>query len=270
MNYTEITIPTTNESIQEILVALLENQGYEGFETNETTVKAYISSDLFNAKELQETLNVFELSFEQKTIEKQNWNAVWESNFDPVIVDDFVGIRAHFHQSIENVQHEILITPKMSFGTGHHATTFSVMQLMRNIEFTNKTVFDFGTGTGILAILAEKLGAIKVLAVDYDDWCIENSIENVATNNCKNILVEKGDTAYTKEPFDVVLANINKNIILDNLDLLHKSVATKGTIVLSGLLIEDEADILSAVTKFNWQHQTTITKGAWIAMHFTI
>lgn len=270
MNYFEITIPATNESTQEVIVALLENQGYEGFETNEAAVKAYIPSELFDANELQETLNAFDLSFEQAIIEKQNWNAVWESNFDPVIVDDFVGIRAHFHQPIQNVQYEILITPKMSFGTGHHATTFSVMQLMRNIEFTNKTVFDFGTGTGILAILAEKLGATKVLAVDYDDWCIENSIENVTTNHCNNILVEKGDTAYTKEPFDVVLANINKNIILDNIELLNKSINTSGTIVLSGLLIEDEPDIHSAVKKFNWQHQKTITKGAWIAMHFTI
>lgn len=269
MNHIEISIPTTEESTQEILIALLENQGYEGFETNDTGVKAYISAELFNADELQEMLSAFELNFEQQTIEKQNWNALWESNFDPVIVDDFVGVRAHFHEPIQHVQHEILITPKMSFGTGHHATTFSVMQLMRNIDFNNKTVFDFGTGTGILAILAEKLGAGKVWAVDYDDWCIENSIENVQNNHCTNILVEKGDTAYTNEPFEIVLANINKNIILDNLDLLNQATATQGTIVLSGLLIEDEADIHAAVQKYNWQHHKTITKGAWIAMHFT-
>lgn len=269
MNHIEITIPTTEESTQEILIALLENQGYEGFETNEANLKAYISAELFNAEELQETLNNFALNFEQKIIEKQNWNALWESNFDPVIVDDFVGVRAHFHKPIQHVQHEILITPKMSFGTGHHATTFSVMQLMRNINFNNKSVFDFGTGTGILAILAEKLGANKVWAVDYDDWCIENSIENVQNNHCKNIVVEKGDTAYTNEPFDIVLANINKNIILDNIDLLDKATTTTGTIVLSGLLIEDETDIHEAVSKYNWQHQKTITKGAWIAMHFT-
>lgn len=269
MNYTEITIPTTEESTQEIIIALLENLGYEGFEISEDNVKAYISAELFNATELQETLNNFELNFEQRVIEKQNWNALWESNFDPVIVDDFVGIRAHFHQPIQHVQHEILITPKMSFGTGHHATTFSVMQLMRNIDFNNKTVFDFGTGTGILAILAEKLGASKVWAVDYDDWCIENSIENVQNNHCKNIVVEKGDTAYTKEPFDIVLANINKNIILDNLALLNTATAENGRIVLSGLLIEDEADIHSSVKKHKWQHHKTITKGAWIAMHFT-
>lgn len=269
MNYIEITIPTTEESIQEIIIALLENLGYEGFETSEDNVKAYITAELFNATELQETLNNFELNFKQKVIEKQNWNALWESNFDPVIVDDFVGIRAHFHQPIQHVQHEILITPKMSFGTGHHATTFSVMQLMRNIDFANKTVFDFGTGTGILAILAEKLGATNILAVDYDDWCIENSIENLQNNHCTNIVVEKGDTAYTNEPFEIVLANINKNIILDNLALLHTATAENGTIVLSGLLIEDEIDIQEAVKKYNWQHQKTITKGAWIAIHFT-
>lgn len=270
MNYIEITIPITYESTQEILVALLENIGYEGFESNDLGVKAYIGNELFSIPELQETLLPFDLSFEQRIIEKQNWNAVWESNFDPVIVDDFVGIRAHFHVPIKNVEHQILITPKMSFGTGHHATTFSVMQLMRNISFINKSVFDFGTGTGILAILAEKLGATKILGVDNDDWCIENGIENVQTNNCKNITVAKADTAQTTEPFDVVIANINKNIILSNLAALHQSIKTNGTIVLSGLLIEDEADIHAAVLQYNWQHQKTITKGNWIAMCFVV
>jgi ribosomal protein L11 methyltransferase len=147
MNHIEISIATNEESIQEILIALLENQGYEGFETNDTEVKAYISEELFNEPELQEIVQPFNLKFTQNIIQKQNWNAVWESNFDPVIVDDFVGVRAHFHQPIQHVQYQILITPKMSFGTGHHATTFTVMQLMRNINFSNKTVFDFGTGT---------------------------------------------------------------------------------------------------------------------------
>lgn len=270
MNYIEITISTTEEAIQEILVALLENQGYEGFESNEANLKAYISAALFNANGLQEILNSFELNFEQQIIEKQNWNALWESNFDPVIVDDFVGIRAHFHQPIQNVQHEILITPKMSFGTGHHATTFSVMQLMRNIDFNNKTVFDFGTGTGILAILAEKLGATKVVAVDNDDWCIENGIENVEANYCNNITVIKADTAKTIEQFDVVIANINKNIILDNLTELHQAIKNNGNIILSGLLIEDEGDILTNTAVFKWQHKQTIKKGNWIAMHYSV
>jgi ribosomal protein L11 methyltransferase len=270
MNHIEISIATNEESIQEILIALLENQGYEGFETNDTEVKAYISEELFNEPELQEIVQPFNLKFTQNIIQKQNWNAVWESNFDPVIVDDFVGVRAHFHQPIQHVQYEILITPKMSFGTGHHATTFTVMQLMRNINFSNKTVFDFGTGTAILAILAEKLGANNILAVDNDEWCIENSTENIQKNNCTNITIQLGNTAATTTKFDVVIANINKNIIQDNLALLNSAVATNGTILLSGLLIEDEKDILDAVKTFNWKHQKTITKGAWIAMYFTL
>jgi ribosomal protein L11 methyltransferase len=154
----------------------------------------------------------------------------------------------------------------MSFGTGHHATTYSVMQLMKEIDFTNKTVFDFGTGTGILAILAEQLGATEIYAVDYDDWCIENSIENIAQNNCKHIQIAKADTAATAHPFEVVIANINKNIIQDNFDLLHTACTPNASIILSGLLIEDEKDILQLAQNKGWQHIKTVIKGAWIAI----
>ncbi len=135
---------------------------------------------------LNDLTSSLQLSFSKTIIEETNWNQVWESNFDPVIVDDFVAVRAHFHEPIKNVQHEIVITPKMSFGTGHHATTYMMMQQMRELDFAGKNVFDFGTGTGVLAILAEKLGAQKVIAIDNDDWSIENADENVKRNNCTN------------------------------------------------------------------------------------
>ncbi len=147
-------------------------------------------------------------------IEKQNWNALWESNFEPVQVDDFVGVRAGFHAPFGGVvEHDIVITPKMSFGTGHHGTTYCVMQLMRGIDFANKSVFDFGTGTGILAILAQKLGAGPVLAVDNDDWCIENASENIIVNNTQSIEIEKVNDANLNKKFNIIIANINKNII---------------------------------------------------------
>lgn len=271
MSHIEITITTNNQDLQNIIIATLGEINYDGFEQNDDEVKAFILESNFNEAELHQALQPYNnLSYTKNTIEQQNWNALWESNFDPVIVDDFVSIRAAFHQPITTTQHQIVITPKMSFGTGHHATTYSVMQLMRDINFNNKTVFDFGSGTGILAILAEKLSAVNILAVDYDDWCIENSIENIEQNNCRQIEIVKADTANVKRSFDIVIANINKNIIQDNFTALHNCCKANTVVLLSGLLIEDETDILQLAQTKNWQHIKTITKGAWIAMQFEI
>jgi ribosomal protein L11 methyltransferase len=268
MNHIQVTIPTTDTELQEMIIAMLAEIGYDGFEENEEQLKAFIDEEKFDEAILSGITSQLDLSFSKEIIAKQNWNELWESNFSPVIVDDFVGIRAHFHEPLKGVEHEIIITPKMSFGTGHHATTFSVMKLMKGIDFKGKSVFDFGSGTGILAILAEKLGATDILAVDNDAWCIENSIENAANNNCKNIRIELAHDAKTGRQFDVVIANINKNIILDNLKALAADVAINGDIVLSGLLREDEADILAAAAAIGWKHITTLSKDAWIAMHF--
>ncbi|TDO28018.1 50S ribosomal protein L11 methyltransferase [Sediminibacterium goheungense] len=266
MNHYQILIPVTEESIRELLIAQLAEAGFDGFEESETALKAYAEEEKFNENELKQIIEQMNLSYSKSIIKKENWNAVWESNFEPVLVDDFVGIRAGFHAPLTGIQHEIVITPKMSFGTGHHATTFSVMQLMREIDFQDKTVFDFGTGTGILAILAEKLGATAILAVDYDDWCVENASENTLINKCQCIDIQKNDTAFVDKPYEIVIANINKNIILDNLPLLAKSVIPGGEIILSGLLLEDENDIITACKPLGWQHIKTIQKGAWIAM----
>lgn len=265
MNYIEIAI-AANTELQETLIALLADIDYDGFEENEENLKAFIEEEKFNETDLASILQSYDLSYSKSVIQKQNWNELWESNFEPVIVDDFVGVRADFHQPITDVVHEIHITPKMSFGTGHHATTFSVMRLMKQVDFVDKTVFDFGTGTGILAILAAKLGAKEVLAVDNDDWCVENALENVSKNNCPNIEIAKVDNAFSTKRFDVVIANINKNIILDNLSFLAGDIVKGGDIILSGLLKEDEADIISATASIGWQHVCTLEKGAWIAM----
>ncbi len=270
MNHIQIIIPTTNVDLQDVAIAMLSEIGYDGFEQDDNEVKAYIFEEQFDEAATTTLLQEQQLTFTKNIVEEQNWNELWESNFQPVFVDDFVGIRAAFHQPLQGFEHEIVITPKMSFGTGHHATTFSVMQLMREINFTNKTVFDFGSGTGILAILAEKLGAVNILAVDNDDWCIENSQENIERNNCKHITIEKVNDATTINPFDVVIANINKNIIQDNFELIHQACKQGGQIVLSGLLIEDEEDILALSNAKKWQHIKTLTKGAWIAMLYKL
>jgi ribosomal protein L11 methyltransferase len=188
-----------------------------------------------------------------------------------VLVDDFVGVRAGFHPALGDVvEHDIVITPKMSFGTGHHGTTYSVMQLMRDIDFTNKSVFDFGTGTGLLAILAHKLGAVTVLAVDNDDWCIENASENIVVNNTQSIEIQKVNDANLNKKFNIIIANINKNIILDNLAFLAEATMPGGVVLLSGLLVEDEPDIEAACVALGWKHQQTRTRNNWIALHYSV
>ncbi len=268
MNHIQIIIPAVSEEISDILIAELSAIGFDGFEETENAVNAFIEEDHFNEGELQFLLNGKGLAYQKKLIAKQNWNHLWESNFDRVIVDDFVGIRADFHEPIIGVEHEILITPKMSFGTGHHATTFMMMQLMREIDFEGKTVFDFGTGTGILAILAEKLGANKVLAVDNDDWCIENAGENIRKNSASCIEITKADHTSSKGGFEIILANINKHIILENIASIDQAINLQGNILLSGLLIEDEPDIHVAVQSFGWKHIRTVQKNGWIALQF--
>ncbi len=267
-NYYELVIPAPTEELRAVLIAQLAELGYDGFEESDETLKAYIPEPDFEQLIIDNLFNQYDLKYSKSTINKQNWNAVWESNFDPVQVDDFVGVRAAFHPSFKGVAHEIVITPKMSFGTGHHATTYLVMQLMRDLDFTGKSVFDFGTGTGILAILAEKLGATYVRAVDNDDWCIENALENISINHSQSIDIDKVDTAINDRKFEIIIANINRNIILDNKELIAGSIEQGGELILSGLLTHDEKDIFDACTELGLTHIVTREKNGWIAMRF--
>ena len=262
----QIEIASKEEAKKEALIAQLSAIGFDAFEEMEESLKAFIPADAFDKVELESILAG--LVYQETIIEKQNWNEVWESNFEPVQVEDFVGIRASFHEPIKDVEFEIVITPKMSFGTGHHATTYLVMQAMRNLEWAGKSVFDFGTGTGILAILAEKLGAESILAIDNDDWCIENATENIAINGCSKITIAKGDSAEMGTRFNRILANINKHIILANIHYLGNSLQKGGLILLSGLLEDDESDILNACISVGWKHQFTNKRNGWIVCMF--
>ncbi|MCE3282934.1 MAG: ribosomal protein methyltransferase [Chitinophagaceae bacterium] len=266
MNYIEVTIHVRDTQLREILIAQLSAENYYGFEEGEEFFKAYIRENEFKEDVLKGILGNLEIVYKINTIADQNWNELWESNFQPITVEDFVGVRASFHQPTENVQHEIIITPKMSFGTGHHATTWLMMQDMRSVEFTGKRVFDFGTGTGILAILAEKLGASEVLAVDHDDWCVQNATENIETNDCARIILMKGDTANVLQQFDIIIANINRNIIEDNLQYLAQNLVNGGQLLLSGLLAEDEAPLKQLLTAYKLAHLNTLHRSGWIAM----
>jgi ribosomal protein L11 methyltransferase len=270
----QVSIDVADEAIKDMMIAELADLGFDGFEETETGLLSYIALAGFDGEltsGLEELVNRYGLTYTSNAIDKQNWNALWESNFEPVLVDDFVGVRANFHDSFNGaVEHDIIITPKMSFGTGHHGTTYSVMQLMRGIDFANKSVFDFGTGTGLLAILAHKLGAVDILAVDNDDWCIENASENIVVNNTQSIEIHKVDNANLNKKFNIIIANINKNIILDNLAFLAEATVPGGVVLLSGLLVEDEPEIESACAALGWKHQETRTRNNWIALHYSV
>ena len=270
----QVSIEVADEAVKDMMIAELADLGFDGFEETETGLFSYIDSAKFDAKVtagLADLAAQHGASYTSNAIDKQNWNALWESNFEPVLVDDFVGVRANFHEPFnDQVEHDIIITPKMSFGTGHHGTTFSVMQLMRGIDFKGQSVFDFGTGTGLLAILAHKLGASYVLGVDNDDWCIENASENIVVNNTQTIEIHKVNNANLNKKFNIIIANINKNIILDNLAFLADATVPGGVVLLSGLLVEDEAEIEAACAALGWKHQETRTRNNWIALHYSV
>ena len=296
--YIQIAFDFDSQDQFEMLVAQLSALGFEGFNEEESATginngvgmssilgtsaglgegaghcKTFILSTEYidnNIEiELNKIFNQNNLTYLKSIIKEENWNAIWESNFEPVRVGDFVGIRANFHPHFDPpVQHEINITPKMSFGTGHHGTTFTVIQMMEEMNFKDKTVYDFGTGTGILAILAEKLGAKEVLAVDNDDWCIENANENLEANESHRIQVEKVVSAFQSRTFDIILANVNRHIIEANMEELTKVSKIDSQLVLSGLLIEDQLDMINLVTQNGWSFLNIKQKEGWISLLF--
>lgn len=268
MNYIEVTFEIENNTEREILIAKLYHFGFESFEENDTTLKAFICQNNFIETEFANLIESINIKYSKSVIKQQNWNKIWESDFKPVCINGFVGIRAEFHEPLQGFQHEIIITPKMSFGTGHHATTFLMIQAMKEIDFRNKSVLDFGTGTAVLAILAEKLGAIKVDAIDYDEFCIENASENTVANNCRNITVIQSNSAETNKKYDIILANINRNIILDNLKTIANQLNKKSELLLSGLLNTDEEEVLKATKYFGLTFLSKYEKEEWICLQF--
>jgi ribosomal protein L11 methyltransferase len=258
-NYIQLQFVTTTVEQSEILIALLVDAGVEGFEETESTVLAFMEVGNFNKVAIDAIGLSLGVTYTATIIEQENWNATWERSFEPVIINDFAAIRAAFHQPVKNVQHEIIITPKMSFGTGHHATTWLMIELMSQLNFTGKTVLDFGTGTGILAILASKMGASNVVAIDNDDWSIENANENILQNNCKDIELQKANKVQREGRYDIVLANINRNIIIDNMSTLAAVCSKNGVLLLSGFLYSDLEEVKKSISYneliFNTFHQ---------------
>lgn len=267
MNYLQFEFETENQQQLEQLVALLNEQGFEGFEEDESNLKAFISEDNFNQEYFYNVLDLFsDIIYTRTVVEHINWNQKWEEDFKPVIIGNFVSIRAGFHQPVTGVAHEIIITPKMSFGTGHHATTFLMVQQMETLNFIGKTVLDFGTGTGLLAIIAEKCGANKILAIDYDEWSITNARENIDQNSCLNIELAVSNKIPGDRMFDFVLANINLNFILANLISISNVLDSGACVLLSGFLKENENLILVALNEVALFYEFTFQRGDWIVI----
>jgi ribosomal protein L11 methyltransferase len=242
--YKEVVFKHIEQDISDILVAELSTAGYYGFLEEEGNLKAYIEAALFDENGLDAVVSQYGVTVHIVEIPETNWNADWESSFQPVVVADFVAIRADFHAPVQHVQQEIVITPKMSFGTGHHATTFLVLEAMQQFDWQSKEVLDFGTGTGVLAILAEKLGAANVLAIDNNQWSIENAIENCKANLCTKIQIVDAEKIPEGITFDGILANINKHVLIEHCDAICKALKNTGILLLSGLLLADEEDIV--------------------------
>jgi ribosomal protein L11 methyltransferase len=264
--FIQVSIPLENSGEAGLLVALLSEAGFDGFEETATTLNAFTKAEQFDESALSALLGG--RPYETESIAETNWNAQWESSFEPVIIDDFCAIRAAFHQPVTTVQHEIIITPQMSFGTGHHATTRLMAKAMRRIDFTNRRVFDFGTGTGILAILAHKSGAAAVWALDNDDWSIANAADNLAANGAGEVVLEKGTTLPANQQFDILLANINKHILLENMQAMQQALLPGGTALLSGLLLPDREDITRSAAHNGLQINAFYEEDGWICLQF--
>jgi ribosomal protein L11 methyltransferase len=266
VNYFQLSITIPNNETRELLIAALSEQGVEGFEENETTLKAFVSEADYQAVAIAEVLQQFGITSEMETIAPTNWNAQWEADFEPVVINEFCTIRAHFHTLPITTQHEVIITPKMSFGTGHHATTHLMVAQMQYLDFKNKTVFDFGTGTGVLAVLAEILGASSVVAIDNDEWSFENTQENIGLNNCSKISVSMNSIESISATFDIILANINRHILLAYMDKMYQMLHSGGVLLMSGLLVDDEAMVVASATTAGFAVQQVDLRNNWIAI----
>ena len=241
MNYKEVIFSFRPlQPWSEILVAYLSELDFESFEDVKEGVRAYIKENDFNFSDIESICSQLDckIDIKHKVIKQKNWNAKWESDFQPITIGSKCGVRADFHEPLE-VEYEIIITPKMSFGTGHHATTFGMMEAMLSLDFQEKRVLDMGCGTAVLAILAHQLGSKEIDAIDIEEWAYNNSLENISMNGSSNIVVHKGGKEKIEGVFDIILANINRNILIKDMNVYSSHLNENGLILFSGFYEQD-------------------------------
>ena len=256
----------------EILIAQLGLANFESFVETEDGVQAYIQEGDWTEDILADiqilSSSEFEISYELELIEQVNWNSEWEKNFEQIEVDGKVSIRAPFHEN-PNLEFDIVIEPKMSFGTGHHETTHMMIQQLLDMDLSEKKTLDMGCGTGILAIFAEMRGAKPIDAIDIDSWCYENTLENVERNGCEFISSYEGDATLLKgKHYDVIIANINRNILLNDMQAYMDSLNEGGTILFSGFYKEDIPIIDAEVKKYGLRLDRTIERNNWVSLRY--
>ncbi|MDL2212954.1 50S ribosomal protein L11 methyltransferase [Bacteroides sp. OttesenSCG-928-D19] len=249
MKYLEFQFHTTpcTETVNDVLSAVLAEAGFDSFTDNDLGINAYILKELFDEKILEDTLRYFplentQITYTWKEAEDKDWNEEWEKNyFQPIVIDDRCVVHSTFHQNIPQVEYDILINPQMAFGTGHHETTSLIISELLNMNLENKSVLDMGCGTSILAILARMRGAKPITAIDIDDWCVQNSKENIELNHLTDIKVELGDAGLIGQrgPFDIIIANINRNILLNDMHHYVENLNPGGELYMSGFYVED-------------------------------
>ncbi len=274
MNYVELTITVEpKEQGAEVLIAELSEIGFDSFIDTDNGFSAYIKKEQFNEDEVQLLFSnyssLFKINYNSKIIEQQNWNKEWESNFHPIDIDNKCLIRAPFHKKEKGIIYDIIIEPKMSFGTGHHHTTQLMIQKLMQLNVSNKSLLDMGCGTGILAILASMMNANPVTAIDTDEWSYENSIENLETNNINNVTVYKGNAEILAgKIFHTILANINKNVLLTDMEVYSQSLEPKGNLVMSGFFETDIIELHQKARALGLQLKDTAINNQWAMLHY--
>ena len=273
MDYFELTFKVhPKEPFSDILISELADRGFESFVEEDDGFKAYITTDGFAEEQLLLLPDFKEeahYTYSKNLIVTKNWNEEWEKNFKPIDVGGKCWVRALFHPPQENTLFDIIIQPKMAFGTGHHATTYMMIEKMLDLDFQNKRIVDMGCGTGVLAILAAMKGAKEVMAIDIDAWACENTIENLQLNNIDHVSVHKGDVQiFAGKLFNTILANINRNVLLKDLEIYDQSLENQGDLLLSGFLKEDVPLIKAAAEKLNLKLKGELQKDNWQLLHF--
>ena len=273
MNYIEydFTVSPT-EMGAEILMAELAEVGFDSFEDTPTGIKAYIPKDSWNEHILQDIYLLsnpeFTISYQITEIEQVNWNEEWEKNFSPIVVEDLCTVRANFHP-VPNTRYDIVITPKMSFGTGHHETTYMLLQQLLPLSLEGAKVLDMGCGTGILAIMAALRGAHDITAIDIDPWCVENATENVQQNDCSFITIKEGDVSLIAgEQYNLILANINRNILLSDIPAYTQALLPQGLLLVSGFYEEDLPAIKEKCQEVGLTYLSHIERNRWVSAKF--